>query len=375
MIVVLAYEERGGEAGEKVAFQLEKEFGDKFKCFILSKHPDGIRGEVIGKGGNITWAGKNLQQKVKEMGLKYSDVIVTTLDSDNRPHRCYFDQVAYEYIVHEDRKRLSYQPVSVFTNNIWDAPAVTRVVATTNTFWNVISSMRPHTLRNFASHSQPLDALVEMNFWSVRTIVEDGHQYWRSYFYFDGDYEVIPIRAAMYQDAVLDDTLVKTLKAQWVQLRRWDYGASDVAYVGDYMCSKKRTVPRWDLFQKFVRLLDGHVTLASVSPIVAFGGWVPLLFRFESRDLLSHYLPQMVSIIQTIAALGIFVSIILSMRMLPPRPARYKKSKTIIMVLQWVLSPFIAIIYSSCAAFYSQGRLATGRYMEKFDVTVKAVKK
>ena len=375
MIVVLAYEERGGEAGEAVAKQIEKEFGDKFKSFVLSKHPDGIKGEVIGKGGNITCAGRVLQQKVKELGLRYSDVIVTTLDSDNRPHRCYFDQVAYEYIVHEDRKRLSYQPVSVFTNNIWDAPAVTRVVATTNTFWNVISSMRPHTLRNFASHSQPLDALVEMDFWSVRTIVEDGHQYWRSYFYFDGDYEVIPIRAAMYQDAVLDDTLVKTLKAQWVQLRRWDYGASDVAYVGDYMCSKKRTVPRFDLFLKFVRLLDGHVTLASVSPIVAFGGWVPLLFRFESRDLIAHFLPQMVSIIQTIAACGIFISIILSMRMLPPRPAKYKKSKNIIMVLQWILSPFIAIIYSSCAAFYSQGRLATGRYMEKFDVTVKAVKK
>lgn len=375
MIVVLAYEERGGEAGEAVAKQIEKEFGDKFKSFVLSKHPDGIKGEVIGKGGNITCAGRILQQKVKELGLRYSDVIVTTLDSDNRPHRCYFDQVAYEYIVHEDRKRLSYQPVSVFTNNIWDAPAVTRVVATTNTFWNVISSMRPHTLRNFASHSQPLDALVEMDFWSVRTIVEDGHQYWRSYFYFDGDYEVIPIRAAMYQDAVLDDTLVKTLKAQWVQLRRWDYGASDVAYVGDYMCSKKRTVPRFDLFLKFVRLLDGHVTLASVSPIVAFGGWVPLLFRFESRDLIAHFLPQMVSIIQTIAACGIFISIILSMRMLPPRPAKYKKSKNIIMVLQWILSPFIAIIYSSCAAFYSQGRLATGRYMEKFDVTVKAVKK
>ena len=33
----------------------------------------------------------------------------------------------------------------------------------------------------------------------------------------------------------------------------------------------------------------------------------------------SGHLPQMVSIIQTIAALGIFVSIILSMRMLPPR--------------------------------------------------------
>ncbi len=375
MILVVAYEERGGEEAEKVALQLQKEFADEFGCFMLSKHPADIKGEVVGKGGNITYAGKNLKKKVHAMGLRYSEVIVTTLDSDNRPHRCYFDQVAYEYIVHEDRKRLSYQPVSVFTNNIWDAPAITRVVATSNTFWNVISSMRPHTLRNFASHSQPLDALVEMNFWSVHTIVEDGHQYWRSLFYFDGDYEVLPIRAAIYQDAVLDNTFIKTLKAQWIQLRRWDYGASDVAYVGDYMLSKKRTVPMKILLPKFIRLLDGHVTLAAVAPIVAFGGWVPMLFRYESRDLLSHNLPLVVSRIQFVAAIGIFVSIILSMKMLPPRPKRYRKTKNIVMVAQWVLSPVIAIVYSSFAAFYSQGRLAFGRYMEKFDVTVKAVKK
>ena len=374
MILVLAYEERGGEAGEKTAQALKREFGSKFKKFILSKHPDGIANEVIGKGGNITYAGHKLAEEVKKMGLRYGDVIVTTVDSDNHPQKNYFDLVAYEYIVHEDRKRLSYEPVSVFTNNIWDAPAVTRVVATSNTFWNVISSMRPHTLRNFASHSQPLDALVEMNFWSVRTIVEDGHQYWRSLFYFDGDYEVIPIRAAMYQDAVLDTTLVKTLKAQWVQLRRWDYGASDVAYVGDYMCSKERKMPLRDLLPKFIRLLDGHVTLAAVSPIVAFGGWVPLLFRFNSRNMIAHNLPYLVGLIQTIAALGLLVSIILSMKMLPPRPKRYKKSKKVIMVLQWILSPIIAIVYSSFAAFHSQSKLAFGHYMEKFDVTVKAVK-
>ena len=212
MILVLAYEERGGEAAEKVAKTLERNYRNKFGAFILAKHPDGIKGEVVGKGGNITNAGKILKEYVREKGLRYSDVIVTTLDSDNRPHKVYFDQVAYEYIVHEDRKRLSYQPVSIFTNNIWDAPAVTRVVAQMNSFWNIISTMRPHTLRNFASHSQPLDALVEMNFWSTRTIVEDGHQYWRSYFYFDGDYEVLPIRAPIYQDAVLSDNLWKTLR-------------------------------------------------------------------------------------------------------------------------------------------------------------------
>lgn len=375
MIVIVAYEERGGEDAEKVAKTLEKNYKKRFGHFILAKHPDGIEGEVVGKGSNITNAGHVLKSYVKEKGIRYSNVIVTTLDCDNRPHKSYFDVVAYEYIVHEDRKRLSYQPVSLFTNNIWDAPAVTRVVASTNSFWNLICTMRPHTLRNFASHSQPLDALVEMNFWSVHTIVEDGHQYWRSLTYFNGDYDVLPIRVPIGQDAVLSDTLWKTLKAQWVQLRRWDYGASDVAYVGEYMFSKKRTVKLTVLIPKFLRLLDGHVTLAATAPIVAFGGWIPLFFHYGSRDLLSHNLPLVVGRIQTVAAIGLFVSLILSLKLLPERPARYKKSKKIWMAVQWVIAPVIAIVYSSACAFYSQTRLMLALYMEKFDVTEKSVKK
>ncbi len=374
MIVLLAYEERGGEEAEKVAQALKKKYKGEFKEFLLVRHPDEVKGEVVGKGGNITNAGRALQEYVEKKKMKFSDVIVTTLDSDNKPHETYFDYVAYEYIVHEDRKRLSYQPVSLFMSNIWDAPAPMRVIAVGNSFWNIISSMRPHTLRNFASHSQPLDALVEMDFWSVRTIVEDGHQYWRSLFHFDGKYEVLPIRVPIYQDAVLSDTVWSTLKAQFVQLRRWDYGASDVAYVGTRLFSKDRTMKFWDLFPKFVRLLDGHVTLAAVAPIVAFGGWVPLITNTQSRDLLAYNLPGTVSAIQLVASIGLFITILLSLRMLPKRPAKYKKSKSAIMVLQWVLMPVTSIVYSSFAAFYSQTRLMTGNYMEKFDVTDKKVK-
>ena len=375
MIVMIAYEERGGPDAVEVVKQLKKEFGNKFYDFIPVMHPDGIKGEVIGKGANITNAGRALQKYVEEKGIRFGDVIVTTLDSDNRPHPAYFDMVAYEFIVHEERKHMSFQPVSLFTNNIWDAPAVTRVVASTNSFWNLICTMRPHTLRNFASHSQPLDALVEMNFWSVRTIVEDGHQYWRSLFYFDGNYEVLPIRLPIYQDAVMSDTLFKTLKAQWVQLRRWDYGASDVAYVASYMFSKKRKIKLTSLLPKFVRLLDGHVTLAAIAPIIAFGGWVPLLFNFDSRDLVSHNLQLVVSRVQLVAAIGLLVSIGLSLKLLPKRPARYGKGRSVAMFLQWIAAPIISVVYSSFCAFYAQYRLLTGRYMEKFDVTQKSVKK
>jgi hypothetical protein len=251
-----------------------------------------------------------------------------------------------------------------------------RVIATGNSFWNIISSMRPHTLRNFASHSQPMDALEEMDFWSTRTIVEDGHQYWRSYFYFGGNYTVLPIYVPIFQDAVLSDTFWKTLKAQFIQLRRWAYGASDVPYVSVRLFSKDRNVPLIGGLSRLLRLLDGHVTLASVSILVAIGGWVPLWVNPEAtRSISSQELPTTVSLIQTLAMIGLFITVFLAFKMLPPRPERYKRRRSFAMVAQWVLMPVTAIAYSSMAALYSQGRLLLGRYLDKFDVTDKATHK
>lgn len=375
IILVIAYEERGGQSIKETVYRLKKEYEHRFDSMHLVMHPKDLPDEVIGKGANITYAGEHLKDYLPSRGIKYSDVIITTLDSDNRPHESYFDYVAYEYVVHEDRKHLSYQPVSLFFNNIWDAPAPMRVVATGNSFWNIISSMRPHTLRNFASHSQPMDALVEMDFWSKRSIVEDGHQYWRSYFYFNGNYSVTPIYVPIYQDAVLSDTYIKTLKAQFIQLRRWAYGASDVPYVAVRLFSKQRNVPFFEGFARLVRLLDGHVTLASVSILTAFGGWIPLLVNSQAyRDPIVHQLPDIVSNIQRLAMIGLLITVYMAFKMLPPRPERYKKRRSLFMVLQWLLMPFTAVGYSSFSALYSQGRLFIGKYLDKFDVTDKSVK-
>ncbi|OGL22685.1 hypothetical protein A2707_05250 [Candidatus Saccharibacteria bacterium RIFCSPHIGHO2_01_FULL_45_15] len=373
MIVVIAYEERGGKQMEDTAQLLKRRYEKSFKAFHLVKHPKDIAGEVVGKGGNITYAGKFLQAWFEKQRIAYKDVIITTLDSDNRPHKEYFDYVTYEYIVHLDRKRLSYQPISLFLNNIWDAPAPMRVLATGNSFWNIISSMRPHTLRNFASHSQPMDALVEMDFWSTRTIVEDGHQYWRSYFHFRGDYAVTPIMVPIYQDAVLSDTYRRTLKAQFIQLRRWAYGASDVPYVATRVLSSRRTVPLFGGLARLIRLIDSHVTLASVAILVAVGGWIPLLINSEAaRSIAAHQLPEVISGVQRVAMIGIFIMVFLTFKMLPPRPARYKKRRNIWMVLQWFLMPVTGILYSAASAYTAQTALLLGRYYDKFDVTEKA---
>jgi len=373
LIVVLAYEERGGDAIEKTVKRLQKKFDHAFKAFHIVKHPKDMPDEVIGKGGNITYAGHFLKNWLDQEGIADRNVMLTTLDSDNRPHATYFDYVTYEYIVHEDRKHLSYQPIALFLNNIWDAPAPMRVLATGNSFWNIISSMRPHTLRNFASHSQPMDALVEMDFWSTRSIVEDGHQYWRSYFYFGGNYSVTPIYVPIYQDAVLSDTYRRTLKAQFIQLRRWAYGASDVPYVATRIFTKHRNVPFMAGMARLLRLIDGHITLASVPILVAVGGWIPLLINSQAaRDIAAHQLPEVVSGIQRVAMVGLFVTVFLGFKMLPPRPERYKRRRTIWMLLQWCLMPVTAIVYSAASAFNSQTHLLLGKYLDKFDVTEKA---
>lgn len=374
-IFVLAYEERGGAAMERTAQELKKQFEGDFHTFLLVKHPENLKHEIVGKGPNLVYAGHHLAKYIEESKIPKENVVVTSLDSDNRMSKKYLDYVAYEFCVRPDRQHYSYQPISIFTNNIWDAAAPMRVIAVSNSFFNIISTMRPHILRNFASHSQPLAVLEGMDFWSKHTIVEDGHQYWRSLFYFDGKYSVVPIRVAIGQDAVISKSFWKTLKAQFVQLRRWDYGASDVAYVGNYLFSKDRKIPFWQLFPKFVRLLDGHVTLAYMAPIVAFGGWVPMLMNLSTRGALAFNLPNVVGVIQTIAAIGLIITILTSLKMLPPRPEKYKKKRTLFMVVQWILMPVIALVYQSAAAFYSQTRLALGNYMEKFDLTEKVVKK
>lgn len=371
VIFVLAYEERGGSEVHAQAQELVATYKHKFLDAFAVRHPADIPGEQIGKGGNVTYAGRKLQQYLADHDIDPLRVLVTTLDADNRPDKQYLSALSYIYVAAPDPVHASYQPVSLYTNNIWDAPAPMRVLATGNSFFNLVISLRQHALRNFSSHAQPMAALIETDFWSVRTIVEDGHQFWRSYFRFEGRYRVLPVHLPIYQDAVLSETYRKTLKAQFVQLSRWTYGASDVAYVVDKGYFHKNTISRFDLFTKTWRLLEGHVTWAVGPILILVGGFIPALFHPE--DYAANELPIIVSNIQRVALVAAFATLFLALKTLPPKPARYKHRRTLWMVLQWVYLPVTTIVYNSFAALYSQTRLMFGWYNSKFAVTEKAV--
>ncbi len=370
VILILAYEERGGPEIEKNAQTLVKKYGHTFHHVIAVKHPGGITGEVIGKGGNITYAARDLQKYLEKEKIDPLKVMVTTLDADNRPHKQYFAALTYTYCSTEDPKHSSYQPITMYTNNIWDAPAPMRVIATGNSFWNIVLSLRPHMLRNFSAHSQPMAALIDTDFWSVRTVVEDGHQYWRTYFRYDGQYEVYPIFAPIYQDAVLTDSYRRTLRAQFKQLQRWAWGASDIAYVFNQAYRKQNNIPRHKVTSKFLRLLEGHVSWSTAPLLLLLAALVPFFLNPDSY--LTNQLPQVASKLQTVAMGGILVTLYLSFTTLPPKPERYKRRRNLWMIVQWVYLPVTSIAYSSFAAINAQTRLMFGKYLG-FIVTEKAV--
>lgn len=376
MIIVIAYEERGGPEVKKMVELLASKYNNQFYSLNGVMHPKDIPNEVIGKGGNITFAGKWAKEYLVKEKIPANRAIVTTLDSDNRPHPSYFNALSYAYIACPDPLHASFQPISIFTNNIWDVPAPMRVVATGNSFWNIVLALRPHMLRNFASHSQSMQTVIDTNFWSVRTIVEDGHQYWRTYFRYNGNHEVHPIMVPIYQDAVLSHSYAKTLKAQFIQVRRWAWGASDIAYVLYTGWVKNNKVPKLDLFFKTSRLVEGHLSWATAPLLILIGAFIPLYTSPDaSTSYVANQLPILASNIQRIAMVGLFVSIYLSIRLLPPKPPRYKKRHRLYMLLQWIYLPVTTIVYSSFSALYSQTRLAFGKYLGKFDVTEKVVKK
>ncbi len=369
VILVIAYEGRAGKPAEDRVKELISVYGDKFMHSMAEKHPDDIPNEVVGKGGNITYAGKKLQKFVQKEKIDPKLVLVTTLDSDNRVDRRYFAALSYLYCVVPNPLRASYQPLAMYTNNIWDAPTMMRVLATGNNLFYIVNTKRPHLSRNFSAHAQPLASLIDTQFWSTRTVVEDGHQFWRSYFAYDGDYRVYPFSIPIYQDAVLADGYIKTLKAQFIQLRRWTYGASDVAYIADKGFWHKNKIPKADVLTKLLRTLESHVTWATGPLIVYFAAFIPPLIT--PQNIAANQLPLIVSKVQRIGLIGLLISLYVCLVTLPPRPARYKRHRSVLMLLQWVVLPVTSVAYGSFAAFNSQTRLMFKRYLNRFDVTQK----
>lgn len=370
VILVLAVEERGGKEIIEMARLLEDEFKDKVFKLLVVVHPDGIPGEVKGKGPNITYATKYLKETVIDpLKIPYSNVIITSIDSDAKVHQQFFAILSYQYLKTEHADTKLYQFVPMYHNNIWDAPAPMRVIAAGCSFWLLGETTRPERLHTFACYACSLKALVKTDYWDKTSIIEDGVQYWRNLLAFPKTHSVIPIYIPIYQDAVLDDKYWKTYASQYVQLRRWAWGASDLSLIVPAFRKNKDISWHTKLIHIF-RLLDTHLSWSTAPLLLLISGWLPLLNQQFSNQVLAYNLPFVTSMILTLTMLGISASVIISLLLLPKDPHRENWKEKTKHVFQWALAPFVTIIFGAIPAIDSQTRLMLGKRLE-FVVTTK----
>ncbi|MFA6492652.1 MAG: glycosyltransferase family 2 protein [Patescibacteria group bacterium] len=372
IIVVLATEKRDLERAEKNAQILKEKFGSKFFKFLVTIHPD-IPGEVKAKGANVKWAAKSLQKFVESKNIPLEDVLVTTCDADSRLHKKYFPCLTYQYATNPNREHRSFQPIPLYSNNIWQAPGFSRIIAFGNSFWQLIEATRPWRLINFSTHSMSLKTLVEIDFWDTTVVNEDSRQFWRAYFKFDGDHEVVPIFVPVYMDAVLADGFWQTFKNQYLQKKRWYYGVEHFPYVVEKSI-KAKNIPLNDRLIKIYRMFEANYSLATSSIYIAVIAWLPLLFGPGFQDtVLAQNLPTVIRVLLGLTWIGLLTSMTISILLLPPMPRGYRRHHFLSMIYQWVLIPFTAMLFSSFPAIDAQTRFMFGKYMTFYVTEKKAV--
>lgn len=372
-ILIFATEERDKKNATDLFRKLKKEFGSDFLIFEQTVHPKDLPGEIACKSANATWAAKRLRQICVERGIAVEDVIVHNFDADTRVHPQYFAHCAYKFLTIPDPYKTSLQPIHLYSNNIWYVPSLIRMVAFGSTFVLMADCQRPRRFRNFSSRSNCFKTIIDIGYWTTCAIPEDSRQYYDSLFVFHGNHRVEPLFVPVYMDAALAETYWETFKNQYLQLRRWAWGCTDIPYLIKRSI-EDRSLSFWFKLNHILRLIEWHFSWATAPIFITFVGWLPLLLHPTFKNtVLGYSLPQTTSGILTLAMVGLLVSILFSLLMLPPRPKDVIKAKRIAMLLQWCLFPVVSILLSSLPAIDAQTRLLLGKYLE-YRVTVKAVK-
>lgn len=371
--IVLALEERAGAGPQETARKIEEEFGALFSSFLTTVHPDGLPDEIPGKGSNEAYAGEIAFRKIKEDGTDPRRIIVSVFDIDTQIPSGYFGRVAHSYLTTPDPLRKIYQPIPFFTNNVYETPALGRVIAWSCTFWQMMQQSRPERLTTFSSQAAPLQLLIDVGFWHRDVVSEDSRIFWQAYLHYDSEFGVVPLNYPVYMDANVVPSFWKTLVNLYKQQRRWGWGVENVPYMLMGFVKNKRIAFRKKAYWTF-SALEGFHSWATNSILIFALGWLPLMLGGSAfnETLLSYNLPRITRTVITLSMVTIVSSAIIAIILLPPRPQGFRKRQYAWFILQWALLPISLIIFGAFPGLEAQTRLALGgRFRLGFWVTPK----
>jgi len=371
-VIVIAGEERKKENFELIFKKVKDNFGDCFGDIIGTLHPRNLEGEIPGKGSNLNYSENEVRKYIDTKGWNYTEVIATIFDIDTVCHPEYFGYLTYLYCTHPNPTKTSYQPVALYNNNMWDSPAILRVMAFGTTFWTMTTAARQDALVTFSSHSMSFRAIVDAGYHDKRIVSEDSRIFYQCFLAYNGNYEVTPMYIPVSMDTVRDDSWWQSIKNLYKQQRRWAWGTEHIPFLLYEFKKKGKLIPWHKKFKWVFTEMEGKWSWCMVALIITILGRLPMWVAPESVRQSALFLnaPHMLENLMTLAMLGLFLSAIFSFPLLPKRPESHPKHKYIIMVLQWALLPLTMIFISAVPAIDAVTHLMFGKYLG-FNVSIK----
>ena len=303
---------------------------------------------------------------------------VSTIDTDTKVEKNFFSIVTYKFLVSEYRDRAIYQYTPVYSNNWSQSTFFARLIAMGTTVWQLFECQNPEFYRNFAVYGQTLECLRKSDYWSKTSIVEDGLQYWRSYFAWSGKFRIVNVPAVCKMDVVEESNLSRTIVSQYKQLRRWSWGCTDVEFVIPKFYEHKE-IPTREKIRKVTYLIQNHLFWAG-GPLLLFSiGYIPGVFDSLRSSITVLAVPLASSIIFTALFATVIFPGVLSIHIMQ-RYTKFRKRDYIYNILQWAVVPLLTLTLFSLPAIESQLRLFFGRRLDKvggvgFETTKKITRK
>jgi cellulose synthase/poly-beta-1,6-N-acetylglucosamine synthase-like glycosyltransferase len=374
LLVVLALEESGGTSTIEVGKKIEAEYSNSFGALLVTHHPAGLSGEIPGKGSNEAWAGQEAKKLlIDPEKLPYENILVSVFDIDTQVFPEYFSRLSYVFLTAENRLHAIYQPIPLFTNNIYEAPMLARVVAFSTTFWQMMQQSRPERLTSFSSQSIPFKLLIDIGWWQKDIVSEDSRIFWQAYLKYHSDFRVEPLFYPVSMDVNMAPTFWETMKNIYKQQRRWGWGCENIPYMLDGF-NNDPSIPDSKKRYWTFNALEGFHSWATNALIIFALGWLPLALggKHFGHSILSYNLPHITRFIVTLSMVGVASSAILSVMLLPKKPGGLQITDYLIFVLQWSLMPLTLIIFGAFPGLEAQTRLMLGgKYKLGFWVTPK----
>ncbi len=371
IIPVLAMEGKETAQERDAKFKiLKNKYGKLFDEFFMTVHNLEM-GEVTGKASNerfaAIWVEKNYIRKNK---LNIDYFTVTSCDADHKFHPKHFANLTFKFLDNPNRYKMFWQPSVMFYNNIWEIPAITRVLNTLMTIWNLSQLPRRDRLINAQNYSLSFKLLRDVDYWDADKIPEDWGIFFKSFYKIGGGIEVEPIYLPLLADAAQSTSFWKTLGNQYQQIQRWAWGVSDDPWIiKSYFLAKK--VPFWDKTMRLFQVVWAHFLWPVNWFIITLGLTVPTLLNPAfGRTALGYTVPKLSSFILTVSLVSLVIMIVIDNIHKPKRPEGFPLWRKILTPLEFVLMPVAGFFFSALPGIDAHTRLMLGKYIE-YKVTEK----